>query len=81
MQMHLQTSPFDSAGNLYYTSRNRHAVYKFTKAVWEANACTQTKVVGSWSSSAGFRYPYGIEIDSSDNIYVTDYYNFSIRKI
>ena len=44
------------------------------------STCGETKVVGSWSSSAGFRYPYGIEIDSSDNIYVTDYYNFSVRK-
>ena len=66
---------FDSAGNVYYTSRNRHAVYKLNMST-----CGETKVVGSWSSSAGFRYPYGIEIDSSDNIYVTDYYNFSVRK-
>ena len=36
--------------------------------------------MGSYSSSSGFRYPYGIEIDSSDNIFVTDYYNFTIRK-
>jgi len=66
---------WDSAGNVYYTSVSRHAVYKI-----DPNNCSETKLVGSYSSSSGFRYPYGIEIDSSDNIFVTDYYNFTIRK-
>ena len=66
---------WDSNGNIYYTSVSRHAVYKINPT----NG-TQTKLVGSYSSSSGFRYPYGIEIDSADNIYVTDYYNFTIRK-
>ena len=44
------------------------------------DTCGETKVVGSWSTSGGFRYPYGIEIDSNNNMYVTDYYNFSVRK-
>ena len=65
---------WDSSGNVYYTSVSNHAVYKISNF----NTCAQTKFVGSWSTSSGFRYPYGIEIDSSDNIYVTDYYNFSI---
>ena len=66
---------WDSSGNVYYTSVGDHAVYKINP-----DTCAQTKLVGSWSTSSGFRYPYGIEIDGSDNIYVTDYYNFSIRK-
>ena len=66
---------WDSAGNVYYTSVSRHAVYKINP-----DTCSETKLVGSYSSSSGFRYPYGIEIDSSDNIFVTDYYNFTIRK-
>ena len=40
---------------------------------------SQTKT-GSYSTSSGFRYPYGIDIRSSDNIFVTDYYNFTVRK-
>tara|TARA_A100001015_G_scaffold284350_1_gene350712 strand:+ start:2365 stop:6063 length:3699 start_codon:yes stop_codon:yes gene_type:complete len=66
---------WDSAGNVYYTSVSQHAVYKINP-----DTCVETKLVGSYSSSSGFRYPYGIEIDSSDNIFVTDYYNFTIRK-
>ena len=66
---------WDSAGNVYYTSVSHHAVYKINP-----DTCSETKLVGSYSSSSGFRYPYGIEIDSSDNIFVTDYYNFTIRK-
>ena len=66
---------WDSSGNVYYTSVGDHAVYKINP-----DTCAQTKLVGSWSTSSGFRYPYGIEIDGSDNIYVTDYYNFSVRK-
>ena len=66
---------WDSNGNIYYTSVSRHAVYKINP-----NTGVETKLVGSYSSSSGFRYPYGIEIDSADNIYVTDYYNFTIRK-
>jgi len=66
---------WDSAGNVYYTSVSHHAVYKI-----DPDTCSESKLVGSWSTSGGFRYPYGIEIDSSDNIYVTDYYNFTVRK-
>jgi type IV pilus assembly protein PilY1 len=66
---------WDSSGNIYYTSANKHAVYKINTSTG-----VQTKLVGSYSSTSGFRYPYGIEIDSSDNIYVTDYYNFTVRK-
>ena len=66
---------WDSSGNVYYTSVSQHAVYKINP-----DTCSESKLVGSWSTSSGFRYPYGIEIDSSDNIYVTDYYNFSVRK-
>ena len=66
---------WDSAGNVYYTSVSKHAVYKINP-----DTCSSTRLVGSYSSSSGFRYPYGIEIDSSDNIFVTDYYNFTIRK-
>ena len=66
---------WDSAGNVYYTSVSQHAVYKINP-----DTCSSSKLVGSWSTSAGFRYPYGIEIDSNDNIYVTDYYNFTVRK-
>ena len=66
---------WDSSGNVYYTSVGTHAVYKLNP-----DTCSESKLVGSWSTSSGFRYPYGIEIDSADNIYVTDYYNFTIRK-
>ena len=66
---------WDSSGNVYYTSVGTHSVYKINP-----DTCSESKLVGSWSTSSGFRYPYGIEIDSADNIYVTDYYNFTVRK-
>ena len=31
--------------------------------------------------SSGFRYPYGMHVDSNDKIYVTDFYNYAVQTI
>ena len=68
---------FDSSGNVYVTSRSDHRIRKIANMT----ACSETRIVGGWGQgSSQFRYPYGIEIDSSDKMYVTDYRNQAWKK-
>ena len=55
--------------------RDNHRIQKFNSSlVYQAKH-------GSWSkNSSAFYYPYGMVIDSSDNIYVADFTNQSTRK-
>tara|TARA_A100001015_G_scaffold77929_1_gene86488 strand:- start:64 stop:3855 length:3792 start_codon:yes stop_codon:yes gene_type:complete len=65
---------YDSSGNIYVTDLYAHRVQKFNSSlVYQAK-------VGSYSTSSGFRYPYGMHIDSNDKIYTTDFYNYAVRQ-
>jgi formylglycine-generating enzyme required for sulfatase activity/sugar lactone lactonase YvrE len=74
----------DSAGNLFVTDRSNHTIRKITPA---AAVSTFAGVAGNSGtndgpgSSARFRFPAAIVIDSADNIYVADQENHTIRKI
>lgn len=74
----------DSSGNLYVTDRGNGTVRKITS----------TGVVSTFAGSAGnlgnvdatgtaarFREPVGITIDSTGNLFVSDIYHNSLRKI
>ena len=51
-----------------------HRIQKFNSSlVYQAKT-------GSYSTSSGFRYPYGMHVDSNDKIYVTDFYNYAVRQ-
>lgn len=73
----------DSAGNLYVTDRNNHAVRKIT------SAGVVTTLAGSGSagnsngtgSAAKFTFPSGIAVTSAGTVYVADTDNQVIRKI
>ena len=68
---------FDTSGNVYVTSRSDHRIRKIPNM----RACTETVITGGWGQgSTQFRYPYGIEIDGSNKMYVTDYRNQSWKK-
>ncbi|MDC0116859.1 Ig-like domain-containing protein [Flavobacteriaceae bacterium] len=79
---------FDSSGNLFVSERDNHKVKRITFDP-SSGAATSEDWVGSGSydyangngTDASFRHPWGIAIDSSDNLYVSDHNNHRIRKV
>ena len=74
---------FDEAGNLYAAGNVADLIYKVTpKGVVStfAGSGTEGSADGT-STSASFDSPYGIVIDDSGVLYVSDHNNNLIRKI
>ena len=73
----------DNAGNLFVTDWANHEIRKVTAAgVVTTFAGNGTPgFANGTGKSASFNHPWGIAIDSKNNIYVGDEYNNSIRKI
>ncbi|MDA9213144.1 Ig-like domain-containing protein [Flavobacteriaceae bacterium] len=79
---------FDSSGNLFVSERDNHKVKRITFDP-SSGAATSEDWVGSGSydyangngTDASFRHPWGIAIDSSDNLYVSDHNSHRIRKV
>lgn len=72
----------DSAGNLYITDTLNYTVRKITRdgvTTTIAGAPGDSRHIDGARNTARFVRPYGIAIDSGDNIYVSDQY--TIRKI
>ncbi len=66
---------YDGNGNIYVSDLYNHRVQKFNSSL------TYRAKVGTYSTTVGFRYPYGLGIDeSNDDIYAVDYYNNAVRK-
>ena len=72
----------DSAGNIFVADLGNNAIRKITP-----NGTVSTVAGGSWGHADGtgamaqFNSPYSLAVDSSDNLYVTDNGNCTIRKI
>jgi hypothetical protein len=82
------TGPFgiasDSANNLYVTETNNHTVRKVTRdrfVTTFAGQAGQSGFVNSTGNAARFSRPVGVAVDSEDNVYVADNFNYAIRKI
>ena len=77
---------FDSSGNLFVTDDAKIKKISFDAGDGSASSITFAGT-GNWGyadgagSNAEFREPFGITIDSSDNLYVADRHNHRIRKI
>lgn len=73
----------DSIGNIYVADTGENKIRKIT------SLGVVTTIAGSGSkgstdgigTSASFSNPHGIAVDSAGNVYVTDTYNFKIRKL
>jgi sugar lactone lactonase YvrE len=73
----------DSAGNIYVADEGNQAIRKIDTA---GNVTTYAGngVIGSADgvgTAAQFYYPNGVALDSAGNVYVSDSYNCTIRKI
>ena len=76
---------FDSQGNLYVASTGASTIRKIDKntdvVTTIAGANGVTGVINGQGTVARFYQPYGLAIDSQDNIYLGDYGNSKVRKI
>jgi sugar lactone lactonase YvrE len=74
----------DRLGNIYLADADNHAIRKITPAGVVTTLAGMADVVGSADGSgaaAGFSAPESIAADGAGNLYVTDTFNHTIRKI
>jgi sugar lactone lactonase YvrE len=74
----------DSAGNLYVADTGHDVIDKVTPTGVIQVFAGQSGVPGSvdgTGSAARFNQPYGLAVDPSNNVYVADMFNDTIRKI
>ena len=74
---------FDSNGNLFVSDHYGHLIRKITPSgvvTTFAGSGTAGSVDGT-GTAASFNSPWGIAIDSNDNLFIGDYANSLIRKI
>lgn len=74
----------DNAGNLYVADQKNCTIRKITPG---GMVTTLAGLAGSSGSADGtgsaarFNTPWGVSVDSAGNVYVADYYNYTVRKI
>ena len=77
----------DTAGNLYLADTGNSVIRKLTPTGTNWAVTTIAGLAGSFGSADGtnsdarFNYPVGLAVDSSNNLYVTDQVNSTIRKL
>ena len=75
----------DSMGNVYVADTSNHAIRKITPngvvSLFAGQVGLSGSQEGPGTSSARFNSPSGLAIDSTDNLYVADSGNHTIRKI
>jgi sugar lactone lactonase YvrE len=74
----------DPLGNVFVADYLNGLIRKITPAGTVTTLTGQTPHAGSTdgaAAQAAFRYPWGVVADSAGNLYVTDSYNFVIRKV
>jgi secreted PhoX family phosphatase len=74
----------DGAGNLYVADEGENTIRKVTPAGVVTTIAGQSGVAGTndgMGSTAEFHSPWGVAVDTDGNVYVTDIYNDTIRKV
>lgn len=77
----------DKAGNLYIADENNCVIRKVTAAIgvittYAGNgSCSTVLGDNGPATSAGLEYPTGLAVDVSGNLYISDAYNYRVRKV
>ncbi len=74
----------DTGGNVYVADTWNHTIRKITSGAIVSTLAGSPGNFGSadgTNSAARFNWPTGIAVDGGGNLYVSDYYNDTIRKI
>lgn len=80
----------DSAGNVYIADTNSCLIRKvnaagtistFAGLVLAGSPRCGYSGDGGAATSAELYYPYGVAVDSKNNVYIADYYNYVVRKV
>ena len=75
----------DSSGNVYVADTGNHRIRKITpepeRKVTTLAGSGKAGHHDANGTAAQFYYPWGVAVDSDDNVYVVDRYNHRIRKI
>ncbi|MFD2328337.1 S-layer homology domain-containing protein [Cohnella sp. GCM10020058] len=76
---------YDSAGNLYFSETDSYRIRKVDLAgqitTYAGNGTSGFSGDGGPASAAQLKSPKGLAFDAQGNLYVTDSYNYRIRKI
>ena len=74
---------FDASGNIFVCDKTNHLIRKITSAgvVSTYAGSGSTGSTNGTGTSASFNTPAGLVFDADDNLYISDYHNFLIRKI
>jgi sugar lactone lactonase YvrE len=76
----------DSAGNVYVATGSGHTVLRYPAAGGAATTIAGTGTAGSsgdggLATSAKVNNPYGVSLDASDNVYISDTSNHKVRMV
>jgi len=75
----------DKLGNLYITEQGNYDVRKIAVSTGAVTTLAGNNTLYGYAdatgSNASFEYPYGIVADGNGNVYITDHYANTVRKI
>jgi sugar lactone lactonase YvrE len=74
----------DAAGNLYVSDMGNDTIRKITPGGLVSTIAGKALQPGSADGNGGnarFHHPYGIAVDKAGTLYVSDFHNYTIRKI
>ena len=74
----------DSAGNVYVADTSYHTIRKVTPAgvvTTIAGLAGSSGINDGTGNNARFNRPWGVAVDSADNVYVAEFWNHTIRQV